>query len=87
MANQQIETGNDLQRFKADTAYFEAHRGELLHHYPEQWVAIFDRRVVASDANFDKLLDAVQAAGVPLGSVFVQHVTSKEETLILVLTQ
>jgi hypothetical protein len=36
----------ELERFKKDTAYYEAHHEKLLKKYPEQWVAIFDQQVV-----------------------------------------
>lgn len=85
MANEHNSTQQELARFKRDTAYFEAHREQLLSEYPDQWVAIFNEQVVAADPDFDCVLDAVQQKGVPVGQVLVQHVTAKDETFILPL--
>lgn len=73
----------ELERFKRDTAYYEQHREELLEQYPEQWVAIFNQQVVGAAPEYEQLLDHLQARGVPVGQALVEHLTSKDELLIL----
>ena len=73
----------ELQRFKRDTAYYEAHREELLEQYPEQWVAIFNQQVVGASPDFDQLLDDIEGKGVRVGQVLVEYLTRKDELLIL----
>lgn len=73
----------ELEHFKRDTAYFEQHREELLEQYPEQWVAVFNQQVVGADPDFDRLLDGLQARGIPVGQVPVELLTRKDELLIL----
>ncbi|MBI2323141.1 MAG: hypothetical protein HYU88_13860 [Chloroflexi bacterium] len=68
---------------KRDTAYLQQHREKLLELYPEQWVAIFDEQVVGVAPEFDHLLDSLQARGVPVGQVLIEHLTRKEGLLIL----
>ena len=73
----------ELQRFKKDTAYYEAHHEELLKKYPEQWVAIFKQQVVGASPDFEQLLDELEAKGYSVGQVLVQHLTQHDELLIL----
>jgi hypothetical protein len=73
----------ELQRFKRDTAYYEAHQEELLEQYPEQWVAIYDERVVGADADLHHLLTTIKEKGISPGQALVEYITSKDELLIL----
>jgi hypothetical protein len=73
----------ELQRFKRDTQYYEAHREELLTQYPEQWVAVFNQQVVGAAPDFEQLLAMLEQSGVPVERTLIEHVTRKEELLIL----
>ena len=73
----------ELQHFRKDTAYYEAHHEELLKKYPEQWVAIFDQQVAGASPDFEKLLDDLQTKGYSVGQVLVEHLTTHDELLIL----
>ncbi len=73
----------ELQRFKRDTAYYEAHYEELLEQYSEQWVAIYNQQVVGASPDFDQLLDDLEARGVPPGKGLIEYLTRKEEIWIL----
>lgn len=75
----------ELQRFKQDTAYYEAHHAELLERYPEQWVAISRQQVVGVAPDYEQLLDELQARGFAVGHVLVEHLTRHDELLILAL--
>lgn len=75
----------DLQRFHQDGEYYEAHRDELLHQYPEQWVAVFQQQVVGANPDYERLLDDLKAKHIPLGKVFIDQATDKDELLILTL--
>lgn len=72
-----------LHRFHKNVDYYETHRAELLTQYPEQWVAIFNEAVVGADPDYEHLLDELKAQDLPLGKVFIQHATEKDELLIL----
>ena len=73
----------ELQRFKRDTQYYEAHREELLTQYPDQWVAVFDQQVVGAAPDFEQLLAMLEQSSIPAEPVLIEHVTRKEELLIL----
>jgi Family of unknown function (DUF5678) len=46
----------DLIRFQADHVWIDQNREILLTQYPEQWIAVQDSQVIASDPDFDGLL-------------------------------
>jgi uncharacterized protein DUF5678 len=73
----------ELQRFKRDTQYYEAHREELLTQYPEQWIAVFNQQVVGAAPDFEQLLAVLEQSGIPVERTLIEHVTRKEELLIL----
>ena len=73
----------ELQRFKRDTRYYEAHREALLTQYPEQWVAVFNQQVVGAAPDFEQLLAMLEQSGIPVVRTLIEHVTYKEELLIL----
>lgn len=73
----------ELERFKKDTAYYEAHHEELLGKYPEQWVAIYNQQVVGASSDYEQLLADVEENGVPIERTLFKHLTQKEELWIL----
>lgn len=73
----------ELQRFKKDTAYYEAHHDELLEKYPEQWVAIYNQQVVGASPHYERLLDEVETRGYSVGHVLVHYLTRHDEVFIL----
>lgn len=74
---------DQLTRFQRDVDYFESHYEQLLREHPEQWVAIFKQAVVATDSDFDALLEILEQAGIPIESALIERVTSEEDILIL----
>lgn len=46
----------DHRRFNHDTEYYKVRHEELVKSYPDQWVAIFDQRVVGTGLDGDKLI-------------------------------
>ncbi len=75
--------GPDLARFGQDAQYYETHQQEFLKVYPEQWVAIFNQRVVGANSDARQLLADLHARGIPIEKALVEHVTEKDELLIL----
>ena len=73
----------ELQRFKRDTQYYEAHREALLTQYPEQWVAVFNQQVVGAAPDFEQLLAMLEQSGIPVERTLIEHVTHTEELFIL----
>jgi hypothetical protein len=77
------EVQEELERFRRDSDYLQAHYEELLDRYPERWVAVFNERVVGVAPELDELLDGLMAEGLPIGRVYVQFLTREEVDWIL----
>ena len=75
----------ELERFKKDTAYYEAHHEELLKKYPDQWVAIFDQQVVGISPDYELLLTRLEEERVPIERTLFKLLTQNEENWILVV--
>jgi hypothetical protein len=76
----------ELERFRDDALYVDEHRDELLQRYPESWVAVLHRQVVADDRDPKRLLKKLEKKGIAPGRVYRAHLSNKEELLILAAT-
>lgn len=79
----QVQLQAELERFKQDTSYLDEHRHELLDVYPEQWIAIYNQRVVGASPDYEQLLAQVKAKGIPLTRGVYEHLSRKQEVWIL----
>jgi hypothetical protein len=77
------ELQQSLDRFRADAMYAEEHREELLRKYPERWIAIYMRKVVATAENPDELFRKVEQKGIRPGKVVHRYMTEKGQPLIV----
>ncbi|GEM_PF-1130081 len=71
-----------LQRFQRDIDYYKAHYDELLEQYAEQWVAIFQEKVLGASPDLEALLNDLKQRGFPVGSVLIEYLTRKDDILI-----
>ena len=72
-----------IEEHGRDVEYYEAHYVELLAQYPDQWIAILDRKVVGASDDAFKLIAHLEADGVPSNRVLRRHMTKDAELLIL----
>lgn len=77
-----MQVEQDLERFQDDMAYLDHHRDEILKHYPERWVAIYQHQVVGAAKALPRLIAQLERKGVR-GKAFVDYVTDHEDLLIL----
>lgn len=80
-----FEIRQELDCFREDVLYFDAHREELLAKYPHQWVAVYQQQLIAVAGELDELFRQIDANGVPRGRVFVEYVCDDDEDLVIVL--
>lgn len=69
--------------FQKDVGYYEGNREKLLEEYPEQWVAIYNQKVVGAAPDVQQLLTDLKQRGIPTERLLVRHVTREDEMLIL----
>lgn len=73
-----LELRRELDRFRDDALYFDAHREQLHAAYPEQWVAIYEKHVVAAAAEHCALLTQLDARGILAGRAYREYVTDDD---------
>ena len=73
----------ELQRFQDDAHYYDAHRTEYLEKYPEHWVAIYCKHVVATARQHQELLRELTALGIPVGRTFREYVCDDDVDFII----
>ena len=76
-----VETESQL--YDEDWDFLEAHYDELLEKYPEQWVAVVDKRLVGADPDLLTLLTRLKPMGLPKNRIVTEKVTAEEEIWIL----
>jgi len=78
-----MQVQRDLERYREDALYFEAHREELLVEHSEEWIAIYRNEVVGSAKELPELLSRLDEQGIPRGRAFIEYVSSRDDILIL----
>jgi hypothetical protein len=77
------EIQRELERYRVDADYFDAHRSELLLRYPEQWVAVYNQEVVGAAGDIEELVKQLERKGIRPGRTYREFLTEKDEFLIL----
>jgi hypothetical protein len=73
----------ELERARSDALYFESRRPELLHRYPNHWVAVYDKQVVGTAKELPILLTQIDNRGVPRDRVFIEYLTTDDTPLVV----
>ena len=73
----------EFARHQADTEYRDAHREEWLTQYPDQWVMVYNGKLVAVAAILGEAFEMVERQGIPRGKPVRAHLSTKRQSLIL----
>ena len=63
--------------------YIYAHRNELLEQCPEQWIAVYKKKIVGNHKNVIFLVRELRASGIPLQQVVLEKLSREETPLAL----
>jgi hypothetical protein len=72
-----------MERFRADAAWVDAHRGELLERYLDHWVAVYDQQIVGAATDMKRLVNELERKGIRPGRTYTEYLTDKDELLVL----
>jgi hypothetical protein len=72
---------SDLERQGADREYLQKHYHDLLRKYRNQWVVISGGKLIKSENNPDRLLEALSRA--PKKDMLVFYLADPEEFMLL----
>ena len=78
-----MQAERPLELYSADSAYFREHYEELLARYPDRWVAVYDRQVVAVAEDQNELISQLEREGIPPAEVYRERLSTDEDLLIL----
>jgi hypothetical protein len=51
--------------------------------HPNNWVAVYDHRLVAAEPSRERLIEAVEKSGVALDEVYVDFITEEKSLFVL----
>ena len=74
---------DDLEAFQQSARAFAALYPKLVDEYDGQWVALYDKRVIAHAADLPAILRQIDDLSIPRAASVVQFVTKQRRTLIL----
>ena len=68
---------------KAGLKYVDAHREQLKEQYPDQWVGVLEKTILAHGETPDEVVQTLREAGVDVGVVVLHHACLKEPHWVL----
>ena len=79
-----VEAATERRReYEADWKFADAHREELKRRYPDQWVGIRHKKVMAHADTAEEVLGTLDAAGEDVGRVVLHHACVEETRWML----
>lgn len=72
-----------FDRFRHDVEFVGREKRRLLEQYPEEWIAIFQGKVVAHHKDLEQLIRALNAKNVSPEDAVVDFITRREQVLVL----
>ncbi len=77
------EAEENWDEAERELRFWRDHYGELLHQYPDQFVAVQDDTVVATNPDLDQLLDSLEHQGIEPTKVWVRFLATDPRRLRL----
>ena len=72
-----------LEQFSADARWFDAHRKELALEHPDQWIGVFQSKVVGVSDDVEDLVTRMKSKDLPIGSIYVDFAATKPKAWIV----
>lgn len=73
----------ELKRYIDDLQFLDSLRQELLHKYPERWVAIYARQIVGAAKTLPDLIKMLEAKQIAPSRAAIDFLTSRKMAMIL----
>lgn len=70
-------------RFSQDMLFLDRHRHELLQKFREQWIAVYNQKVVGTAEDLKDLIEQLKEKGIAPATVYREYLTDRDELLIL----
>ncbi len=79
-----LDAKTESQLYHEDWDFIEANYDALQEKYPEHWIALMDKKVVASDPDPMELAAKLRPMGLPPNRVVIEKLTDLDENVIIV---
>jgi hypothetical protein len=79
----ELPSGRSLSDFQRDAEYLAKHEQDLIAKYPNEWIAIYDSKVVAHSSQLRELKRLLRTKRLPLSTVVIEYLSRTPVTLIL----
>ena len=77
------ETLERLRQYEINWNYFEEHREELEHQYPDQWIGILHEQIAAHGNSSREVVEAVIAAYGTSSGLFRKYLSTEKRVWLL----
>ncbi|MBI5148694.1 hypothetical protein HZA33_03365 [Candidatus Pacearchaeota archaeon] len=78
---------NEFKRNREDLEFYTNNHKRLRREYPDQWVAIYDKKVVGHGKDLEKLCDELTEKGIETGHTLIKRTYFKEKPPVYILEQ
>ena len=72
-----------LRRFEEDMRYLQSLREELLRKYLDQWVAVYERSLVAHGKTISELRKQLSVKHIPQNEAVIDFIASERKAMLL----
>ena len=72
-----------IRRFEEDFQYLQSLWYELLHHHLNQWVAVYERSIVAHGKTASELRKKLLSKGIPQNEAVIDFLASERKAMLL----
>lgn len=72
-----------LRRYRKSALVLSKQRPRMIKEHPQEWVALFDGEVRATDKSFNNLMGKIDSQGIPRGETLVRFIDRSERIMIL----
>ena len=69
--------------FHKSSLLFSSHHQRMIDLYPEQWVAVYNGKVVAHDSTYEKVLSVIDEKEIPRQLTIMRYITKQISSMIL----
>jgi hypothetical protein len=77
------EISGELRRFRKSALVFSRERPRMIEQHPQEWVAVYNGKVAATNKSLPRLLKKLDAAKIPRGEALIRFIDRTERTMIL----
>ncbi len=77
------EIASHLDQFSQDTMYLASIRPELQNKYPDHWVAVYEKKIIATAPTLKEVMRTLQANKIPTARAVVDFLRAEPIAMVL----